>query len=340
MLNVYIHKKLEGVEHIHILDYYLGQRVFGVARAGDGAIKLLNKAFFNLVEKPEEADYFLIPHNYFSIKDKGYVNVFIDLSNKYNKKIIVFSYGDKNDSIDIPNSIVFRSSQYKTDLKKNEIIMPAIADDLSVGDLTLLSKKSTPTVGFCGWAGFESFASKWKQKIKSLSYLGNNSAKKSGLLFRMKVLKILDKSRLTNTKFIIRRTFSGNEKTRVGDFNVLRSEFVKNITESDLSLAVKGDGNFSVRFYEILSLGRIPLFIDTDCVLPLEDVVDYRNFILRVDYKSINIVDSIVSNFYADLTQDSFISKQRRAREVFGSFLRIDKYFEYVFSGDFLKKYD
>lgn len=341
MLNIYIYKKIEGVEHIHILDFYLGQRDFGVKRSGDEAIKLLNKQFFNMVNNPLEADYFLIPHNYFSLKDKSYIDSFIDLSKKYNKKIIVFSYGDISEKINIPNSIIFRSSLYKSEMQINEVVMPAIADDLlSDRPITFLSKSSIPKVGFCGWADFHNSWLKLKQYTKSIGLILGNPAKRKGILFRMEVLSKLAKSNSVISNFIIRDTFTGNEKTRKGKFEDLRREFINNILESDFSLAIKGDGNFSIRFYETLSLTRIPLFIDTDSTLPLEDKINYNDFMLRVDYKNIKNIDKIVSDFYNKISSGDFIAMQKKAREAFENYLRIDRFFDYVFTQDFLKKYD
>lgn len=337
MLNIYIHKKIENMSHLNLLNYHFGKNSFGKDRSGDKAIELLNKQFFNLVDSAKKADYFLIPHNFLDIRDRSYVDFFVNLSKKYNKKVLILSYGDRDDSIDVPNSIIFRTSAYKHSLRPNEIIMPAIADDLSDESFTFRSKGSKPTVGFCGWAGFESVVAYFKQYIKSLKFLFLSSPKKKGVLFRIQALNILKKSKLLTTNFIIRKSYSGNEKTRIGKFSDLRSEYVKNILDSDFSLVVKGDGNFSIRFYEVLSLGRVPLFVDTDCVLPIEDVIDYNKFILRVDYKNIENIDKIVAEFYSSISENDFISMQRKAREIFDKFLRIDKYFEYILTKDFLK---
>jgi len=340
MLNIYIYKKVENLEHLNLLDHYLGRSDFGAKRSGDEAISLLKKQFFNLVDSPEKADYFLIPHNYLKISDNAYVDVFINLSQQFKKKILIFSYGDSDDIIDIPNSIIFRTSSYKSSLRSNEIIMPAIADDLMQGELVIHNKRSVPVVGFCGWASLDGLLGYLKQYLKSLQFALLNSPRKKGILFRIQILNILKKSKLLETDFIIRKSYSGNEKTRIGNFVDLRNEYIENIKNSDFSLAVKGDGNFSIRFYEILSLGRVPLFVDTDCLLPLEDVINYNDFILRVDYRNIKKIDKTVSEFYLSLSNDKFVLMQNKAREMFGNYLRIDKYFEYVLNKDFLKKYD
>lgn len=48
---------------------------------------------------------------------------------------------------------------------------------------------------------------------------------------------------------------------------------ITDIQNADFILSVKGDGSFFCRFYEALSLGRIPFFIDTDCILPFENMI-------------------------------------------------------------------
>ncbi|MFZ2522311.1 MAG: exostosin family protein [Minisyncoccia bacterium] len=347
MLNIYIHKKLDKLSHIPLLDYYFGRSNLGVERYGDQAIGLLNKQFFNLVMSPEEADYFLIPHNFFYIKDQKYLDDFVGLSKKYNKKIIIFSYGDSDNDINIPNSIIFRSSQYAYKARRNEIIMPAIADDLSIGlDLRPRQKSEKPVVGFCGWADYPNFYRAIIENIKSTVvsfksvFIGNYYYQKRGLMFRIEAIKHLRKSNLLQANFIIRDTFSGNEKTRKIDPKVAREEYIKNILESDMSLAVKGDGNFSIRFYEILSLGRIPILVDTSCPLPLKDIVKYSDFSVRVDSKNLSNLSETILKFYTNLSEDQFIMMQKNAKITFDSYLRIDQFFSYTFTAEFLKKFD
>ena len=60
----------------------------------------------------------------------------------------------------------------------------------------------------------------------------------------------------------------------------LRFEFIRNILSSDYTLCFRGSGNYSLRFYETLCLGRIPLFINTDCKLPFEDEINWRDMFM------------------------------------------------------------
>lgn len=342
MLNVYTGKTIEKVSYLEILYYYFGKIDFGVERFGHEAIKLLNKPFFNLVEKPEMADFFLIPHNYFLIKkNEQYLKNFIELSKNNNKKILIVAGGDSDEEIDIPNAIILRTSQYRYKMKNNEIIMPAAVDDLMLGkQMSLKGKTDKPTIGFCGWASFKNGVQKVKEYLKLFVLLiksfvlfdKNILVRKKGIFWRMEALRILENSNLVNSNFTIRKSFSGNEKTIELDPKIARIEYIKNILDSDISLSIKGDGNFSNRFYEILSLGRVPLFIDTECVLPLEEKIKYNEFILRVSHKDLSHLDRIVSEFYLKLSDGKYAQMQRKAREAFDNYLRIDKFFEYLFN--------
>ena len=60
-------------------------------------------------------------------------------------------------------------------------------------------------------------------------------------------------------------------------------KFDDNLRSATYALCIRGAGNFSARFYEALSFGRVPLFVDTRCVLPLEDDIDWRHHCVWVD---------------------------------------------------------
>ena len=208
--------------------------------------------------------------------------------------------------------------------------MPAYVEDLSdIHQFNTREKAANvPVVGFCGWADFNNLRSKIKYHLKNLIYFGS---KKQGLWFRKKAIKILSDSKLFKTNFIIRKSYSGHKGTIELPPEEARLEYVNNLMSSDFVLTTKGNGNFSFRFYEALSAGRIPLFINTDCVLPLEGLINYSDFVLFVDYKKIDKIDKITSSFYENPGKDQFLKMQKAARAAFEVYLRIDKFFEFMF---------
>ena len=96
-----------------------------------------------------------------------------------------------------------------------------------------------------------------------------------------------------------------------------RSEFIKNILSSDYTLCYRGSGNYSLRFYETLCLGRIPLFINTNCKLPFEDKIDWRDICLWVNAKDLdNYLSDIILEYHNALSEKRFIDQQIYCREI------------------------
>lgn len=341
LLKVYIGELVDNLEYLEILNPNLGfkkrKNIFGDQDIFDDVVE----PFVEVVDRVEVADYILIPHNYFRVKsNREYMDEYLDLSLKFTKKIIIFAIGDSAEDIDIPNSIILRMSRYKKDKRDNEIIIPAYAADLSYGkELVYRSKAKIPTAGFCGWASVSGIIQKTIFLIKNHVLL--HGPYRQGLYFRKRAIDIIRKSKIVNSNFIIRSFYSANQSTIKLDPRSAREEYRSNIVNSDFILAPKGDGNYSVRFFESLSLGRIPVLIDTDCPLPLEDLLDYSKFTIRVSYKDIKNLDNIIYRFYNNLTEDGWLNMQKEARKAFDQHLRIDVFFRYIFSyeNSILSKY-
>lgn len=305
----------------------------------------LNKAFENLkepmvniVDTPEEADYILLPHNYSSLtSQKSYSIAQGELAKKHGKQLIIFWHGDGDAPVADENAIVFRTSQYRSALQKNEVMMPAYAEDLLEGELQLRNKHAgKPVIGFCGWADYKNLKNHIGTVIKNSlieasSIVGiRREARIKGITYRMKAIKHLQQSTAIDPNFIIRSSYSGHTSTIKTDPEQTRREYIDNLLGSDYALIIKGDGNYSYRFYEALSLGRIPVLLDTECVLPLEDVIDYSRFIVRVPYWDIYHLDRIVEDHYASISDEEFVAMQKRGREAFEKYLRVDSFFGHV----------
>ena len=338
MIKIYIGTILPNIPYTEILYPILGSRE-RENPFGEKVFEQKGNPTVEMAEFPIAADYLCIPHNYNYVKNnKEYIAEFVALSIKYSKKIIIFFPGDSDEEVLIANSIVFRNSQYRYKKRPNEIIMPAYACDLGkMYGLQYREKGDKPVVGFCGWAIYGT-SRQW------LSYVVGNvraffkPVHKKGLYFRRKALHILSKSKRLTTRFVIRSSYSGNSKTLAIDPKAARIEYVENMKNSDFVLAPKGDGNFSVRFFESLSLGRVPLLVDTDCPLPLEDELDYTEFILKVSYKDMRKLPDIVTNYYVSLTPEQYAEKQKKCREAFEKYLKIESFFAHVLDKAFLEK--
>jgi hypothetical protein len=66
------------------------------------------------------------------------------------------------------------------------------------------------------------------------------------------------------------------------DQSEYRRGFYQSIHQSLYSICCRGTENYAIRFYETLCLGRIPVVVDTDLRLPLEDRIDYERHCLII----------------------------------------------------------
>lgn len=296
-----------------------------------------SKDYFSLVERIEDADYVLLPYPYdrFMAVNPAKVEMIIEEAKRAKKQIIIDGSGDIERPISVAHSIVLRTGQYRYSKQPNEITASYPAEDLlesyAGGMLQVREKSEKPSVGFVGWAKvpFKTLLKLWVKELPiSLAALVSKErgAEHKGILFRKKALVALAKNKRIEPHFIVRATYSGHVKTMQGGVADNRREFVDNFLGSDYALCVKGDGNVSVRFYEALSLGRIPLFLDTACVLPLEDIINYRDFCVFINWRDIERIGDILADFHAKLSPEQFEDMQHKAREAFTSYLRPDAF--------------
>jgi hypothetical protein len=84
---------------------------------------------------------------------------------------------------------------------------------------------------------------------------------------------------------------------RPEDIYETRSSYRLLLKNSKFVLAPRGVASNSIRFFEALSFGRIPILLADNVKLPLESVIDYGQFIVRVPEKHILRVGEYVENF-------------------------------------------
>ncbi|MEK7100540.1 MAG: exostosin family protein, partial [Patescibacteria group bacterium] len=285
----------------------------------------------------EDADYVLVPYHYDRLKaaNPERLAMIIREAQEAHKPLLIDGAGDLEPHIDIPNSVVMRVSRYQYSVSPNEVTLPFPTEDLLMryreGKLVLRKKTQVPSVGFTGWAA-QSGVAKLKTWIKELpvttrALLDDKlGAEQKGILFRAQALAALKNSSRVIANVTARSTYSGHTKTMSGEAHDIRKEFVDALDGSDYALCVRGDANASVRFYEALSLGRIPLFLDTACVLPCENKIDYRSFCVFVDWKDTDRIADKLADFHASISEEQFETMQRAARTAYEKHLRIDAF--------------
>jgi hypothetical protein len=193
-----------------------------------------------------------------------YTTLIETLKSKYDpsKKLAVFYHNDYNDIIDLPDDVVlFRAGMMKSKQKPNEYIFPVYW--VTTPELEPLQKGDKPRLGFCG-----SIASHPSRQI----YLDK-----------------LEGDPKLETHFIRRAEFFNGKP---GDKQTIE-EYENNLKSSEFVFCLRGTGNYSIRFYESLKGGRIPVIINDDIVMPFkEGLIDWPSICVIVNPEE-DIADKI-----------------------------------------------
>lgn len=259
----------------------------------------------------------------------------------YNK--IVWSINSGDFGVKLPyfeNLIVFRQGGYVSNNQNGHLGYPSfISDYLSkyqLKDIYLNTQYyGLPKVGFCGQANL----SKWNALREMLKQHARNIRSSIGFSYlepqkivstsylRASLLKALEVSPEIDTQFIKRKQYRAGI-TKNKETHNSTTEFYTNILESQYVLCVRGAGNFSVRFYETLMMGRIPLYVHTDGYLPLSDVIDWKEHVVWVDYKERHKLSEILLDFHKQLDQESLIALFQKNRKLWEEKLTLSGFFE------------
>jgi hypothetical protein len=287
----------------------------------------------------ESADFALFPAEFQRCNNperRPLLCEFTQLAARANKQTIVFTGGDLEHSLPDFDGYEFHTSLYRSNLRKNCFAMPATIGDIVEeelgGHLPVLRKEQAPSVGFCGFApplampiGKEAV----KEHIRDLMYgAALLSGTHVGYAPRVKVLRALKKARRSRTNILLRGrspfTWAFGILTQdkaEADPAMQRREYLDNLVSSPYTLCVRGRGNYSLRFYEALCCGRIPVFINTDCVLPLENVIDWKNYCVWIEERDIPHIDAIIAEFHAALSDAQFKDLQLACRKLWLNYL-------------------
>ena len=175
----------------------------------------------------------------------------LEICNKFNKYLVYACAGDAPPSI-LPNKkgvFVYKTSIDSRYRPNNEFILGVQIKDSFKGNYIQDDKLS---IGFVGQTAHG----------------------------RSKYLQYLEKS-IIKTDFIKRDLdFDSYGKDKA---EILTKEFFQNMENNLFIFCYRGRGNFSIRFYETLMMGRIPIVINTHNIYPYMDQIDYHQIGLFIE---------------------------------------------------------
>jgi len=269
-------------------------------------------------------------HSWHATPDKGIllrVMEFARVASIANKPIVVFFCGERShEPIAIDDAFVFRCSMYRSskterDFSIPQVLLPDIRSEFKDRKFSPRVKAAHPTVGFCGFARRVTSTERLKTvayKLYTKATLGfADVSQYKGLELRYKCIKVLQGSHQVKSNFLLRSNSVYLGKN-LNDRSIARtrSEFVDTLIGNDYQLCVRGSANYSHRLWETLCTGRIPIFLDSDCVLPFEQHINWPDFLLNCDVRDLDKLPDLIVDFHDSCSDEDFMSRQRRCREV------------------------
>ncbi len=277
------------------------------------------KQFFELSASPDDCDVWVFPTEYSSSVQKE-ISEIENQARTFGKKLLLYYNSDDDGKLNLNNSILFRTSFYKSSAAPYEYAIPGWSVDFlkySPGKKIIpIPYDLKPSVSYCGYVDYtgSSFLHYVNNKIKPLKPTWENKAK----FLRGELCRVLKRNKNINTSFIYRNGFWGGSET---DKNKIRNEYAQNMFSSLYSISTRGGGNFSYRLYEILSCGRIPVFLNTDCVLPWDTIVDWKQHVVWIEEKDISDADKIIVDFHASKNDDEIKEIQIKNRKLYEEYI-------------------
>lgn len=307
------------------------------SKSANEKISFYGNWFLNvqITSTPQQCHAIVLPYNvgyYYIKKQQAFLKMVNNLSVTHGVPIICATKGDMEVTPRFANYQLYRMGGYASKNPGNHFAYPVfMPDPLPLhynGQLTWHTTKTPkPIVGFCGQAkgGFKKWAIDIARGLyrRVLKIAGkwpyDNERLESTTCKRSKILDLLEASPLVQTNFIRHTQYRGGFKTPQQKEEQTKM-FFNNMQQSQYIVCYRGAGNYSVRLYETLAAGRIPVIVKSDSNMPFEGEINWAMFPV-IEEKDIPHIARLVANFHAQLTDVAFIQLQKEARTIWEGYL-------------------
>ncbi len=244
------------------------------------------------------------------------------LSFRTGKKLIVFFYRDSFLRLPFRNALIFRTSTFASYNRDGEFGMPAFIDNFrKTPQFRTKSWQSIPSVSFRGSSAPLKLPTGIQVRTKlneffdrsGISFRVKNWYNEGYLLRRKAILSVQRKAAHFKTDFYLNQVDQGTPQSVLN--------YWKSLETNDYFICTRGHGNYSFRLYEIMQHGRIPVFIQTDSLLPAMDVIPWKNITIWIEEKEVNSTAEKILNFHHSIKPGNFIELQQEIRVYWQKYL-------------------
>jgi hypothetical protein len=255
--------------------------------------------------------------------------------------VIVWVDGDREVDLDHRAAILFEHGPSRSRAGRVHAWPVLIHDHLQVlygGDLAPRVFGPSPVVGFCGQADATLAGRARLVAGKLWGHVAHRTGRtdrlppplRSHLALRRKALAVLAAAPGVETDFVVRDRYRAglrDRADRADRTHLTAREFFTNVRETEYTVCVRGGGNFSTRLYETLCLGRIPIIVDTDLVLPWTARVAWDDIAVMVPASELEHLPDRLRAFHERFDADSFAAHQLRCRALWAERLSVPGFF-------------
>jgi hypothetical protein len=282
----------------------------------------------------EDADVAVFPVDWRRI-ERGFTpvenaHVFAERARSEGKRAVFFYVGDSTRPLPLENAVVARTSLVRSRRRANELPLAALHEDLLeyVGALPVREWTPRPRIGFCGFV-FRPDRLRMTTTVKRVVFEHLGRPLDEDVFVRHRALEALERQSEVDAEVVVRPEGTYFPDLPLEKWRQRRLDYVDNLVRSDYALVARGAGNFSFRFSEVLSLGRIPVFVDTDCMLPFDDEVGWHKHCIWVERRDISRIGERVAEFHATLVPGEFEERQRTCRRLWEEYLSPEGFFKH-----------
>lgn len=229
---------------------------------------------------------------------------------------------------------IFRTSMLAGNEYRNEYPLPVLISGHEYTEWLPVEKTPKPQVGFVGWAQADLFrtamANKANQALEQVGLKEINQAQADnallrqpiniGIIMRKQAIATIQQNDSLESEFVLRDAYHFNANPQEV-LDQRRAEYLANLHRNPYSLCIRGAGNFSIRLYETLAAGRIPVIVNSSMVLPLEGLVPWRELGVWVELTELGQIDRKILEFHEQLSEVEFMDRQRENRSTWEQYL-------------------
>jgi hypothetical protein len=264
---------------------------------------------------------------------------FIDIQSKDGRRTVLLLAHDNDRPISkwlSGNPIVFRYSMSKVFEYLDEFIIPPKVDSFrkTFDFANVLPWSSTPRITFMGWSAFVGWSEHLEQQqlvasrqlsleseVKDLTYVFPTPIN-IGVILRKRAMDIIQNDPRIECSFVVNdRYFYQHDKSTQTD---KRDKYMESIRDTHYVLTIRGSGNYSIRLFETLAAGRIPVMIDSNQHLPFEDHVPWKELGVWVPFEKFEKVNDYICGFHENLGDRGFVTATNRISQIYDRFLSRD----------------